>query len=146
MGAQMAAKELGERIYWNASTREDDIDGQIALVDRMRLGQYRGLVLAPDHAQALITPVRRALASGLPIVIVGSPLPIPASSDLSCVLNDEQLGGRFAAQRALALMHGHGGVALIGIDPDIGGHHGPRTCSLRWHGEKENSGSSAHHR
>lgn len=121
VGAQMAAKALGERIYWNASTREDDIDGQIALVDRMRLGQYRGLVLAPDHSQALITPVRRALASGLPIVIVGSPLPIPAGENLAYVLNDEQLGGRLAAERALTLMHGHGEVALIGIDPDIAG-------------------------
>ncbi len=121
VGAQIAAKQLGERIYWNASTREDDIDGQIALVDRMRSGQYRGLVLAPDHSQALITPVRRALASGLPIVIVGSPLPIPAGENLAYVLNDEQVGGRLAAERALALMHGRGEVALIGIDPDIAG-------------------------
>lgn len=121
VGAQIAAKELGEQIYWNASTREDDIDGQIALVDRMRLGQYRGLVLAPDHSQALITPVRRALASGLPIVIVGSPLPIPASENLAYVLNDEVEGGRLAAQRAAVLMHGQGKVALIGIDPDIAG-------------------------
>ena len=117
----MAAKELGERIYWNASTREDDIDGQIALVDRLRSGRYRGLVLTPDHSQALITPVRRALASGLPIVIVGSPLPIPAGENLAYVLNDEQEGGRLAGQRASALMHGHGEVALIGIDPDIAG-------------------------
>lgn len=121
VGAQMAAAELGERIYWNASTREDDIDGQIALVDRIRSGRYRGLVLAPDHSLALITPVRRALASGLPIVIVGSPLPIPASENLAYVLNDEQEGGRLAARRAAALVHGQGKVALIGIDPDIAG-------------------------
>ncbi len=121
VGAQTAAAELGERIYWNASTREDDIDGQIALVDRIRSGRYRGLVLAPDHSLALITPVRRALASGLPIVIVGSPLPIPASENLAYVLNDERAGGRLAARRAAALIHGEGEVALIGIDPDIAG-------------------------
>ena len=129
VGAQMAAAELGESIYWNASTREDDIDGQIALVDRMRSGQYRGLVLAPDHSQALITPVRRALASGLPIVIVGSPLPIPPGENLAYVLNDEQEGGRLAAQRVGMLLRKQPGgqgappreVALIGIDPDIAG-------------------------
>lgn len=121
VGAETAAAALGERIYWNASTREDDIDGQIALVDRMRPGKYRGLVLAPDHARALITPVRRALASGLPIVVVGSPLPIPANEHLAYVLNDEQEGGRLAAQRASALLQGQGKVALIGIDPDIAG-------------------------
>ncbi len=121
VGAQMAGAELGERIYWNASTREDDIDGQIALLGRIRPGRYHGLVLAPDHSLALITPVRRALASGLPIVIVGSPLPIPASENLAYVLNDEQEGGRLAASRVAALIHGAGEVALIGINPDIAG-------------------------
>ena len=121
VGAQEAAAELGERIYWNASTREDDVDGQIALVDRVAAGHYRGLVLAPDHSLALITPVRRALASGLPIVIVSSPLPIPASKDLSYILNDEEEGGRLAAERAAALLHGKGEVAVTGIDPDIAG-------------------------
>ena len=118
-GAQAAAAELGERIYWNASTREDDIDGQIALVDRVTAGRFKGLVLAPDHWLALMTPVRRALASGLPIVIVGSPLPIPASKNLSYVLNDEGEGARLAVERVAALVHGEGEVALIGIDPDI---------------------------
>lgn len=121
VGAQSAAAEVGERVYWNASTREDDIDGQISLVSRMRPGMYKGLVLAPDHALALITPVRRALASGLPIVIVGSPLAIPAGGNLTYVLNDEEEGGRLAAARVAALLHGKGTVALLGVDPDIAG-------------------------
>ena len=121
VGAQLAASELGERIYWNASTREDDVDGQIALVERLRAGRYRGLVLAPDHALALITPVRRALASGMPIVILGSPLAIPANQNLTYVLNDEEEGGRLAARRVAALLHNRGKVGLIGINPDIAG-------------------------
>lgn len=121
VGAQKAAEELGERIYWNASTREDDVDGQIALVDRVASGRYRGMVLAPDHSLALITPVRRALATGLPIVIVGSPLPIPANENLGYILNDEEEGGRLAAQRVAELIHGEGEVAVTGIDPDIAG-------------------------
>ena len=121
VGAQTAAAELGERVYWNASTREDDIDGQISLVSRMRPDVFEGLVLAPDHALALITPVRRSLASGLPIVIVGSPLPIPASENLSYILNDEEEGGRLAAGRVAALVHSRGKIAVIGVDPDIAG-------------------------
>ena len=121
VGAQRAAAALDEHIYWNASTREDDIDGQIALVDRVRAGHYRGLVLAPDQSQALITPVRRAVASGLPIVIVGSPLPIPPGENLAYVLNDEQMGGHLAAERAAALLDDHGELALIGINTDIAG-------------------------
>ena len=121
VGAQLAASELGERIYWNASTREDDVDGQIALLERWRQGHYRGLVLAPDHALALITPVRRALAGGMPIVILGSPLAIPPNQNLSYVLNDEEEGGRLAAPRVATLLHNQGKIALIGINPAIAG-------------------------
>jgi len=118
-GAQAMAFELGADIYWNAPTREDDIQGQIALVERIVDGGYRGLVLAPDHALALITPVRNAVAHGLPTVIVGSPLAIPPGDGLSYILNDDEAGGRIAAERVAALLHGKGTVAILGINPDI---------------------------
>ncbi len=121
VGAQTAAAELGERIYWNAATWENDIDGQIALVNRIAPTGYKGLVLAPDHSLALITPVRRALAAGIVIVIIGSPLPIPSNENLSYILNDEEEGGRLAAERLAFILHGRGKVALLGIDPDIAG-------------------------
>jgi ribose transport system substrate-binding protein len=120
-GAQVVASKLGLRIYWNASTREDDVDGQIALVERVTTGNYKGIVLAPDHSLALITPVRRALASGLTTVIVSSPLPIPADPRLYSILNDEEEGGRLAAERIARLTGGQGSVAMIGINPDIAG-------------------------
>ncbi len=120
-GAQAAASALGLSVYWNASTREDDIDGQIALVDRIASGNYKGLVLAPDHSLALITPVRRALEEHLVTVIVGSPLPIPPDQNLLYILNDEEQGARIAAQRIAEITHGRGLVAIIGINPGIAG-------------------------
>src|ERR1700761_1012697 len=71
-GAQNAASSLGGRVYWNAPTREDDVDGQIALVERVSGETFQGLVLAPDQSRALITPVRRAMQRGLSVVVVGS--------------------------------------------------------------------------
>lgn len=118
-GAQTVALKSGVQIYWNAPTREDDIGNQIALVDKVVAGNYQGLVLSPDHALALITPVRRAMARGLPTVIVGSPLAIPPGNGLSYVLNDEEAGGRMVAQRIGALLNGQGTVALLGINSDI---------------------------
>jgi ribose transport system substrate-binding protein len=120
-GTEQAADPPGTVIYWNAPTSEDDIEAQIALVDRIVDQNYQGLVLAPDQALSLIMPVRRALAHGIPTVIVGSPLPIPAGGNLSYILNDDEEGGRIAAERAAALLHGHGTVALLGINPDITG-------------------------
>ncbi len=118
-GAEAVAFELGAEIYWNAPTREDDIQGQIAMVERVVASKYQGLVLAPDHALALITPVRNAVAHGLPTVIVGSPLAIPPADGLSYILNDDEAGGRIAAERVTALLHGRGTVAILGINPDI---------------------------
>ncbi|GGG83763.1 substrate-binding domain-containing protein [Edaphobacter dinghuensis] len=120
-GAQDAAEEIGAQIYWNAPTREDDVAGQIALIEHVVAGDYQGLVLAPNQSLALITPVRRALAHGLPLVIISSPLPVPAGNNLSYILNDEEEGGRIAARRVAQLLHGRGTIAILGIDPDVKG-------------------------
>jgi ribose transport system substrate-binding protein len=120
-GTENAANPAGISIYWNAPAREDDVEAQIALVDRVVDGNYQGLVLAPDQALSLIAPVRRALARDIPTVIIGSPLPIPAGGNLMYILNDDVEGGRIAAQRVAGLLDGHGTVALLGINPDITG-------------------------
>jgi ribose transport system substrate-binding protein len=120
-GAEAAALSLGANIYWNAPTREDDTGGQIALIERVTAGEYAGMVIAPDQSLALVTPVRRALARGLPIVIIGSPLLIPAGGKLFYILNNEQEGGKIAAQRIASLLHGRGSVAVLGMNPDIAG-------------------------
>jgi ribose transport system substrate-binding protein len=120
-GAQDAAESIGAQIYWNAPTREDDEAGQIALIEHVVAGNYHGLVLTPNQSLALITPVRRALAHGLPIVITSSPLPIPAGDSLSYILNDEEEGGHIAARRVAQLLHGRGTIAILGIDPDVRG-------------------------
>lgn len=120
-GAEVAARSTGTKIYWNAPTREDDVQGQIALVESVIDRKYQGLVLAPDQALALIAPVRRALSKGTPTVIIGSPLPIPPANNLSYILNDEGEAGELAAVRVAQLLHGRGSVAILGINPDIAG-------------------------
>jgi ribose transport system substrate-binding protein len=120
-GAEAAGRRNNLWIYWNAPTREDDTAAQIALVERITHGDYQGLVLAPDQALALMTPVRRAVAHGLCTVIVGSPLSIPASDGLSYIINDDEEGGRMAARRVALLLHGKGSVGIIGINPNISG-------------------------
>jgi ribose transport system substrate-binding protein len=79
------------------------------------------MILAPDHALALITPVRKALQKNLSTVILGSPLMLPSHPRLGYVLNDEVVGGHIAAERVGSILHGRGKVAVLGIDPDISG-------------------------
>jgi ribose transport system substrate-binding protein len=120
-GADAAATKIGAQIYWNAPTREDDVEGQIALIDQIINRGYQGLIIAPDQTLALITPVRRALARNIPTVIVSSPLPIPPGDELFYVLNDDEAAGRMAAQRVAQLLHGRGFVIVLGVNPDIAG-------------------------
>jgi ribose transport system substrate-binding protein len=119
VGAEEAVQNKSAFIYWNAPMREDDVEAQIAVVDRVASGNYQGLVLAPDQALALMTPVRRAVARGVPTVVISSPLAMPPDGNLFYILNDNEAGGRMAAQRAGELLHGSGTVAILGIDPDL---------------------------
>ncbi|HVZ83990.1 MAG TPA: substrate-binding domain-containing protein [Terracidiphilus sp.] len=119
VGAENAADRIGASVYWNAPTRQDDVEAQIALVDRVVSSGYQGLVLAPDQSLALISPVRRALAKGIPTAIIGSPLLLPPDKNLVSILNDDEMSGRLAAQRVALLLHNKGTVALLGINPDI---------------------------
>jgi ribose transport system substrate-binding protein len=118
-GAETAALKTGYRLYWNAPTREDDVERQIQIVDRAVHNGDQGLILAPDQSLALITPVRRAIARGIHTVIIGSPLSVPPGKDLTYVLNDDEETGRIVALRMGKILGGKGSVAIIGINPDV---------------------------
>jgi ribose transport system substrate-binding protein len=120
-GAAAAAARHNLRVYWNAPTREDDVQGQLALVQRIIDKGYAGLILAPDQTLALMTLVRRALAKDIPTVIVGTALPLKPGGKLAYILSDDERAGRLAAQRMGVALHGKGSVAILGIDPDISG-------------------------
>lgn len=119
VGAEFAARESGASIYWNAPMREDDVEAQIALVESIIHRKLSALVLAPDHPLALVTPVQHALALGIPTAIIGSPLMIAPSPNLASVVNDDEMAGRMAADRAAELLHGKGALAIIGVNPDL---------------------------
>jgi ribose transport system substrate-binding protein len=124
-GAADAARARGMAIYWNAPTRTHDVQKQIALLETVVARGYRGIVLAPDETLALRTPIKTALSTHIPIVVVGTELGIDPASNLSYVLNDEVAGGRLAARRLGTILSGQGTVAVLGLDPKL------RSMSLR---------------
>jgi len=116
LGAAQAARARGWSVYWNAPVREDDYQRQIQLVEQSVRRGVGGLVLSPNHAVALISPVRNAVAHHIPTVIVGSPLGIAPGSDLHYVLNDEVAMGRMGAERAARLVKDGDTVLVLGIN------------------------------
>ncbi len=114
-GAVTGAASCGLEIHYNGPAREDDLQGQLALFDHSRQGEYAGIILAPIQAQALRNPVQRAASAGLPIVVIGEDLGI-RRSNVAYLLNDERAGGQMAADEIGALLHGKGAVAIMGLD------------------------------
>jgi ribose transport system substrate-binding protein len=126
--AEDAARGRGFKVEWNGPARADDFEGQITLLDHAIESGSPGVVIVPDQSSALISPVQKVLSKGLPIVVVGSPLPLPSNRLLSYVLNDEEEEGRMAARRIGERLSGAGAVAILGVHPDTPG------LSLRVHG------------
>jgi ribose transport system substrate-binding protein len=108
-------------VYWNAPTREDDVAGQIDLLERVVARGYAGIIIAPDQTLPLRSPVRRVVSRGLPIVVVGTNLGIAPTAKLSYVLNDDVAGGQMAARRVGKILGGRGSIAILGINPQLTG-------------------------
>ena len=114
-GAQAAAEKVKCHLYWNSPTSESDTAGQVSLIDKVGRGKFQGLVLAANHTLGIRSPLSRALASGLPVVIVSADLDLPASSKLAYIVNDDEKMGELAAAELARLLHGKGDIALIGL-------------------------------
>jgi ribose transport system substrate-binding protein len=114
-GARTAAESMKYRIYWNTPTAESDVAGQVSLIDRVARGKYKGLILAPNHSFAILTPLRRALAAGLPVVVVSAPLDLPTGDKLGYIINDDEMMGELAAAEISRLINGRGEIALVGL-------------------------------
>src|SRR6185503_8121869 len=76
-GAVKAEREIragGQpvEIIWKGPLREDDRELQVQVVETFTSRQVSGIVLAPLDSQALVTPVRSAVQSGVPVVIIDS--------------------------------------------------------------------------
>jgi ribose transport system substrate-binding protein len=66
-----------------------------------------GIVLAPQHSQTLVAPVRRAVEQHIPVVIIDSGLDHPDLT-VKYIATDNRNGGRLAAKRLLATLRAEG--------------------------------------
>jgi ribose transport system substrate-binding protein len=120
-GVAHVARRQGMNVYWNAPTREDDVAGQIDLLEKVVAKGYAGIIIAPDQTLPLRSPIRRIVSRGLPIVVVGTNLGIAPTAKLSYVLSDDTAGGQMAARRIGKILSGRGSIAILGINPQLTG-------------------------
>lgn len=115
-GAQAAAESAGYRIYWNAPTREDDLDRQILIVENAIHRGAKALILGPTNVGGVTTVINRLVARKVPVVFVQTKAPMPTSPYLTSVTPDQSQFGRIAAKRIALITGGSGEVAVVGVD------------------------------
>src|SRR5258707_11902016 len=73
-GAVRAADDLHDivnvEVIWDGPLRERDALAQIRIVDRQVSRRVSGIVIAPQHSQTMVAPVRRAVEQGIPVVVI----------------------------------------------------------------------------
>jgi ribose transport system substrate-binding protein len=120
-GAKQAAKDFDIDMKWKGPLKESDRAGQIAIVEQFVSDGVDGIVLAPLDRTALKRPVAAAMAKGIPVVIIDTPLEGDAGKDfVSTVATNNKRGGEMAAEELGRLLDGKGKVILLRHQEGVG--------------------------
>ena len=112
-GAADKAKELGYRLDYQGVARESDVAGQVNLVRNVAATQPAGILLAATDATALVDPVREAMASGVPVVMVDSG--VNEDVAVASITTDNYEGARRAGDLLASMVGGAGKIINLGI-------------------------------
>lgn len=110
-GARAAAAEHGLELVWNGPPTESDIARQIQILDSMVARRVDGIAIAACERKALVDPVERAVAAGIPVTVFDSG--IDSTRYMSFIATDNVEAGRIAARALAEMLAGRGKVAMI---------------------------------
>lgn len=116
-GAEAAGRQLHYEIVWDGPAQETDYDQQASIVEDAVNRDVNAIVLAPSHRDALVPPVRQALAAHIPVSIIDSGIDLPPTDYVSYVATDNIQGGKMAADALGQLLHGKGHIGEIAVAP-----------------------------
>jgi ribose transport system substrate-binding protein len=110
-GAVKAARELDVDVVWKGALREDDLKGEIDVVESFIAQGVSGIVVAPLSDKGLVSTVKTATGAHVPVVIIDSDL---ASEDyVSFVATDNEAAGKLGAEALAARLAGKGPTANV---------------------------------
>ena len=110
-GGREAAEEADVRLLWRGPLREDDRNAQIETVENMINLGVDAIVLAPLDNVALQTPVRQAVAAGIPVVIIDSDL--EGDAHIAFVATDNRAAGERGGHHLAELLEESGRVIML---------------------------------
>jgi ribose transport system substrate-binding protein len=114
-GAVLEGTACGLKVHYDAPPRADDLRTQLELFKEFSGSHYATIVVVPIQARAMRDPIGRAASAGQPIIVIGTDLGIK-NPNIAYVLNDEEAGGRLAADKVGDVLRGKGTIAVMGVD------------------------------
>ncbi len=104
-----AQKNLAVEVRWDGPLKENDTQEQINIINRNLTGRVSGLVLAPQHSEAMVAPVQRATNENIPVLVIDSGLaPEGMKLAVKYIATDNYNGGRLAAQHLVKVLREQG--------------------------------------
>lgn len=110
-GVYMAAKEFGEQVQTVGTVAESDIEGQIALLEKVIGEQPKAIVMAASDYDRLVPVAKKIIAAGIPLITVDSGLNGGLSA--SFIATDNYEAGRKAADEMLNWAQKDAKIALV---------------------------------
>ena len=110
-GVNQAAREEHVEVQWNGPSDETDHARQIQIVDSMVAQRVHAIAISATDERALVAPLKRAIAAGIPIAMFDSAADI--EDYVTFIATDNHAAGCTAARTLAALVGGKGKVAMI---------------------------------
>jgi len=114
-GAERAASDLKEKmnlpveVRWDGPLKENDTQVQISIIDRNLAAHISGIVLAPQHSEAMVAPVEKAVRDKVPVLVIDSGLaPEGQKLIVKYIATNNYNGGRLAAEHLIKVLRDEG--------------------------------------
>lgn len=109
-GALQAGKELGISVTIRGPHSEDKRQAQINIVEYGIKQKFDAIVLAPNHVDKTAPALKRAVATGIKVVLIDSAMTSAYHS--SFIESDNYRAGQVAAEHIASMVEGSGKVIL----------------------------------
>ena len=118
-GMLNAARGHSITIFWNAPQSEADYAEQAQMVEDAINRKVDAIVLAPSQGSVLASSVRHAKATGIPVVIVDSPIAVTQDHYREFIGSDNARIGKLAADHIAHVLNGRGEIAILAVSPTV---------------------------
>lgn len=115
------AASSGFRTELAAPQSVTDYTEQAQMVENAISRHVQGIIVSPAHQLVLTSVLQKAVSANIPVVVVGTPIALPAKDFAAFIGWNEAEAGRLAARRFIALLGGKGEVGVIGVSPTVEG-------------------------